>query len=241
MTYYKLIDDGVFIGVGTSTDLRRFQTKHRIILSCDESQAQYICFGGELYRASWMLPVCTDTVSCRVVEVVPIEENEYSIFKQADESDNILIEEDEVEVTTAVADDTLEALIAAKISEMSTTCRLAITDGFSVVLSDGEKHHFSLTTQDQLNLMGVMAMVAAGETSIPYHADGELFCYYAAEDIITINTAATEHKTYHTVYFNSLKSYIKSLGSVSEIADITYGVDVPEEFRSEVLNDCMTG
>lgn len=242
MNYYKLIENDNFIGVGTSADMRRFQTKHRVLLVCDEAQAQYMNCNGILYRTGWMRPLTSDSVSYLECEVVQIEENEYQILKQsidAGEEVSIIEEEEVIEITEEV-DETVETLLSAKISEMSMRCRKSIVDGFSVTLSDGEERHFALTTQDQLNLMSAMVMVTAGETTIPYHADGELFCYFSAEDITSIYNAAMGHKASHTIYFNSLKAYINSLKEISEIAKITYGTEIPEEFRSEVMSDLLT-
>lgn len=126
---------------------------------------------------------------------------------------------------------------AAKINEMSKTCEDIITKGVDVVLSNGETHHFSLTVQDQLNLITLTKYVEAGEEYIPYHADGELCVYYSAQDIQSIVSAATALKTYHTTYFNSLKAYIKSLRSVKTIAQVAYGMDIPEKYQSDVWKE----
>lgn len=77
--------------------------------------------------------------------------------------------------------------------------------------------------------------MAAGETSIPYHADGELCKFYSTDDITTISTGATNFKTYHVSYFNSLKSYIESLDDIETISAITYGSEIPSEYMSDVL------
>jgi len=61
---------------------------------------------------------------------------------------------------------------------MSYNCRKAIENGFDLILR-GETHHFSLTTQDQLNLMNLDTTAEL----IPYHADGESYTYYTAEEI----------------------------------------------------------
>ena len=42
MRYYKIIINNEIVGIGTTIDLRKFQKKHEIFLSCDESEAQYI-------------------------------------------------------------------------------------------------------------------------------------------------------------------------------------------------------
>jgi len=78
-------------------------------------------------------------------------------------------------------------------------------------------------------------MASAGETLIPYHADGELCKMFSAEDINTIINTATAFKTYHITYFNSLKVYINALESMSDVTAITYGVSIPVEYQSDVL------
>jgi len=122
-----------------------------------------------------------------------------------------------------------------KIAEMSNTCNKVITNGFDVILSDGNSYHFSLTTQDQLNLITLSSMVANGETQIPYHADGELCRFYSAEDINTIITTATQFKTYQVSYFNALKAYVESMTDIETIGAVVYGVEIPAEHQSDVL------
>lgn len=134
-------------------------------------------------------------------------------------------------------DDSIELVREAKIREMSQTCEDIITEGVDVVLSNGETHHFSLTVQDQLNLITLTKYVEAGENHIPYHADGELCIYYTAQDIQAIVSAATIWKTYHTTYFNSLKAYIKSLRSINTISRVVYGCEIPERYQSDVWKE----
>lgn len=57
--------------------------------------------------------------------------------------------------------------------------------------TDGETHHFSLTTQDQLNLITLSAMVSQGAEQVPYHADGELCKFYSVSDMLAIINQAT--------------------------------------------------
>jgi predicted DNA-binding ArsR family transcriptional regulator len=45
---------------------------------------------------------------------------------------------------------------------------------------------------------------------------------------------AEAHKNYHMTYYNALKAYINSLENIEDIAAVTYGTAVPEEFQSEV-------
>lgn len=238
MKYYKIISDSMFIGVGTDSDMRRYQLKHRVFLACIPEQAQYIQVGDTLYHAQWMLP---DTLNVINADVIEITETEYNTLYSAIESgEEIQIEdeppqEEEIPIIDENTEITVEFVKSQKINEMSITCSNVITGGFDVVLSDGESHHFSLTTQDQLNLITLITIVASGETNIPYHADGELCKFYSPEDVIKISTGATNFKTYQVSYFNSLKAYIESMNDIESISAITYGVQIPEEYMSDVL------
>ena len=241
MNYYKLISGTNFVGIATQHNFRQFQHKHSIILACDEERAQYVQCGDLFYRADWMVPVTTDKISYETVEVVKIED-EYNILLAAvEKGEEIEIEQEqnepveEVPVIDPIEEVTLDYLKTAKTAEMSAVCNKTITDGFDVVLSDGNTYHFSLTTQDQLNLITLSSMVASGETQIPYHADDELCRFYSAEDINTIITTATQFKTYQVSYFNALKMYINSIEDKETVATIEYGVAIPEEYQSEVL------
>lgn len=130
-------------------------------------------------------------------------------------------------------DGTLEFIRSSKISEMSLQCRRTIEAGVDVELRM-ETKHFSMDTQDQLNLMSLGVMAQTQEL-IPYHADGETCIFYTADEINQIVAAATAHKVYHTTYYNALKNYINSLSTIEEIAAITYGTPIPDEYQSEVL------
>lgn len=78
-------------------------------------------------------------------------------------------------------------------------------------------------------------MAQAGTGAIPYHADGQICRFYTAAEINQIVSAATQFKIYQTTYYNALKNYINSLDTIEEIAAITYGTSLPEEYKSEVL------
>ena len=130
-------------------------------------------------------------------------------------------------------DDSIEFVRAAKLRAMSNTCRTTIESGFDLELR-GEIHHFSLDTQDQLNLISLSVM-AQTQTLIPYHADGESCIFYTNEEINEIVDAATSFKIYHTTYYNALKNYINSLETIEEIEQIAYGIEIREEYKTDVL------
>lgn len=138
-----------------------------------------------------------------------------------------------------VTDNDIDFYRDAVIARMSDICNQVITSGFDVVLSDGENHHFSLTTQDQLNLITLSTMLASGMESVPYHADGELCSQYSAEDMLNVINTATSFKTYHVTYYNALKAYIQSLGSIADLNLIEYGVELPEEYQTDILKELI--
>lgn len=242
MTYYKLINNNEFIGIATSYDLRKYQKKHNIILTSDEQFAQYIQCNDKLYRDSWFAPTTTDTIGYETVCIVSISEEEFNNLSSAIESNEEISVDNESDSITneepsadPVEEITIEFVMSKKIAEMSNICNRTISAGFDIKLSDNEIHHFSLTTQDQLNLITLSSLVASGETNIPYHADGELCKFYSPEDIMTITEGATSFKTYQVSYFSSLKAYIKSMNDIESISAITYGIQIPEEYMSDVL------
>ena len=125
---------------------------------------------------------------------------------------------------------------AAKRAEVSADCEAIIYKGVSVTLTDGGTEHFSLTQHDQLNLFGKQAQLAAGAEQLEYHADGQPCRYYSAADMQAIIQAATFHVSYHTTYCNAINMWIAGCQTAEEVQEIFYGADVPEQYRSEVLD-----
>lgn len=242
MNYYKIIADRQFIGIANSFDLRRYQHKNKILLVCDESKAQYIQCNDNFYHAKWMLPINTNKIDYEIVDVIQIDETEYKaildIIKAGKEVE-ILPEDEEIEELPIEENDiTVDYVRATKIKELSNKCKQIIINGFDLVLSDGATYHFSLTTQDQLNLITLAAMLDSGESEIPYHADGELCRFYTNADIENIIESATRFKTFHVSYFNSLKNYVNSL-DIDDVKNIDYGVEIPGDYQSEVLQSIL--
>ena len=95
--------------------------------------------------------------------ITEISEEEYNIFIEAiNKHEQIIIEDDEEneEPTPIIPEEpdiSLEFIRSSKLQEMSYTCRTTIEAGFDLELR-GETHHFSLDTQDQLNLISLSAM-----------------------------------------------------------------------------------
>lgn len=244
MLYYKVIKDNTFIGVSTALDLCKYKLRDDLpplMLSCSLDEAQYIVCSDKYYHDSWLRP---ETVKglYSLASIIEIDKEEFTALTKSIESG----EQIEVPETPEVPniDDTssdpnqeitVGYVKSAKIAEMNLMCTNLIQKGFDVKLSDGNSHHFSLTEQDQLNLITLSTMVASGETAIPYHADGEPCKFFSTDDITAILNAATSWKTYQVTYNNSLKTYINSLDKITEISAITYGMDIPIDYQSDVL------
>lgn len=246
MQYYKIINDLTFIGVGSSFDFREFQKKHKILLACDESRAQYIQFKDKLYRDGWLCPVITDAISYENVTIIEIDKKEYDILNEAIEKDEeIIIEpeipEEEPDITQPDMETelTVDYVKEIKIKEMSQKCNSIITNGVDVTLSDEKTHHFSLTIYDQIMISKLADKAKNGENALPWHEDNGECKFYSAEDILILSNAMEMLITYNQTYFNSLKQYIRSLSDINEINKVDYGRDIPDEYKSDVLNFLM--
>lgn len=238
MKYYKLIIDNQIIGVASSNNFIRYSPLVDCFLRSNEIEGEYICFQGQLYRTTWMSSIQIQQ-PYTLVNTVEISEEEYQIFMEAIEQNHDLPEDPDydepiIEPTEDPIDvASVEFIRSSKINEMSRACRAAIEGGFDLAIH-GKIKHFSLTTQDQINLMNLGTM-AQTQSLIPYHADGEQCEFYTSEEINQIIKMYTNFKAYHTTYYNALKTYVNTLETIEEIAAITYGVEIPDAYKSDVL------
>ena len=241
MKYYKIIVDDCFIGIATSADFIKFQKKHNILLSCKESEAQFILFNNVLYRASWMISASTSNQTYKNAEVIEISDDEYKILVSGEDvqGEEILSETIDNNELPVIVDNiekaTIEYVKEQKIASLRKDCDNAILNGVDVILADGFEYHFSMTIQDQLNLNAICSMIERGETNIIYHADGEPYRQFSNQEILDIVTAAYNNRVYQTVYYSCLKEYVNSLDNMIDVNQIVYGVAIPENFQSETL------
>lgn len=117
----------------------------------------------------------------------------------------------------------LEKIQNNKIKQLKEVCMKTITQGI-----DLNDEHYSFEITDQLNLSRLVAQAKEGKTQLIYHADGQPCRLYTAEEIIKLNEAMENFIEYHTTYFNSLKTYIKTLTLQSQITALQYGMNIPE-------------
>ncbi len=240
MKYYKIIKDNTFLGIITSNNFIRYQDANNILMGANEETGDLVDYNNHLYRALWMKPM-NPHINQRfeIVDIINISQEEYNNFYNAIRANKQIIVEDKIQeyvqptVKLNIEEQGVDFIRSSKLNEMSYACRKTIEAGFDFELR-GETKHFSLATQDQLNLMSLGAM-AQTQSLIPYHADGEECDFYTAEEINEIIDTANAFKIYHTTYYNALKGYINSLETIEDIAAVTYGMEIPEEYQTNVL------
>lgn len=106
--------------------------------------------------------------------------------------------------------------------------------------------HFSLNERDQILLLGINSMAAAGITSYPYHslspeANGTNMCMiYSDQDLAKIAMAAFAHITYHESYSNMLLQWLERESDLDVICNkIYYGATLPDDLM-EYLGMILT-
>ena len=134
---------------------------------------------------------------------------------------------------------TISATQEMKVTECNNSQQAIIAAGTNITLSDGTVEHFTLTDHDQASLEGLAILVAQGQEQIPWHTSdqSEQCKYYSNADMSLITAGAIAYVTYHVTYFRDLRIYIRDLDDKATINSIVYGIDLPEEYKSEVLKD----
>ena len=238
MKYFKIFKENEFIGIANSNNFLTYQEQNNLLMITNEEIGQFVEYNNQLYRDTWMQPLPSHNYNYEIAMVYEITKEEYDILAESIEKHEEIIIDDppiyEPTIIPDVPDISVGFVRENKIEEMSYVCRTTIETGFDLPMTDGETHHFSLSQQDQLNLM-TLSILAETEDIIPYHADGEESKFYTAAEIKLIINTANTFKNYQLAYYNSLKSYINALETIEEIAAITYGTPIPEEYKSDVL------
>lgn len=118
-------------------------------------------------------------------------------------------------------------------------CNAYIELGTDIALSDGNTYHFSLSIEDQQNIKNAVDVANLTQSSVPYHADGQLCTMFSMEDINKVYIESVMYITYQTTYFNMLKNYIENCVDAETIINSYYFMELPEEYN-EKLNDIIT-
>lgn len=121
-------------------------------------------------------------------------------------------------IDVAEISEPIENIISQKKSELSAACEKAIVAGVDV--SDA---HYSLTIEDQANILAWMAVAQTGK-AVPYHSDGNPCVIYSAEDFLKVANAAVAFKTAQTTYCNLLMRQVEAMTNVDEVKAVKYGI-----------------
>ena len=230
--FYKAIKDGIVVDVYKDLQYVKYDTKSKMVLRCkkhDVPEGIIQRNGEKIYQVEdWpSLPGEYETVSLVEFDAQDVYDGLLAALNE-----NELVKEPEEEIVIDTQD--IELAREGKINAMSSMCEKTITEGFDIELSDGESHHFSLEVTDQIMISVLAQKALAGETNLPWHADGEPCQFWTPQDILAINSAMERLVTYHQTYFNSLKMYILSIEDFITLNNISYGCDIPEEYQSNV-------
>lgn len=225
MSYYKLIHDNNVVEVTDSIMYVKKQS-NGIMKKCSIFEATGVLSHTSDVVYSVTMPCCHDLY----VNVVQIDEQEYLNYI-VDTTENST-QEEPVETPSILP---LTICKIQKIQDMSRCCKLAINKGFDITLFN-TKYHFSLTEEDQLNLLAIQTKLISSEVDkITYHADGMDCEFFDSVTMKKIIEKADVWKNYNLAYFNSLRKYINSLLSQKQVSEIYYGINMPDEFKTDVL------
>lgn len=210
---YKIIYKDTIIDVVRNPKFVRFLSSGRIALT-SKSTAQGIVGSDDKTIYSFTLVNRPDT---KIATVEEISENEFSRLNSLLNSGKVVTNNE-----TLLADTKNDV-----INHLSEDCKNKIIAGFSIKLSDGTKHTFRLTAEDQLNLLNLENQLNNGTVqTFVYHATGEPYRIFTRDDMTKIIRSYRMHVLYHTTYFNAAKQYIKSLTDIDKINSFSYGTDI---------------
>ena len=111
----------------------------------------------------------------------------------------------------------IDKVISQKKVELSKECEKVIVAGVDV----GDAH-YSLTIEDQANILALTTLAQAGN-SVFYHSDSNMCCEYSPDEFNKIVNAVTAHKTLQTTYCNLLMRQVEEMSDVEEIKAVEYG------------------
>ena len=224
---YKIIYKSNIIDVVQNPKFLRFLASGHIAIT-DKSSAHGIAGSDDETIYSFK---AVNRPNTKVVTIEKISEEEFNRLQSLLNSEQII-----------VANKTLLAkAINETVTNLSEICNNKIISGFSVVLSDGSKHSFRLTSEDQINLLSLENQLNSGEQTFIYHATGMPCKVFLRKDMVKIIKAYRKHVLYHTTYFNVAKQYVNSLTDIDKIQSFAYGDNVTGVAKDPTLRKILLG
>ena len=121
-------------------------------------------------------------------------------------------------VDVVATSEPIDKVISQKKAELSAECEKFIVAGVDV----GDAH-YSLTIEDQANILAWMAVAQTGK-AVPYHSDGQPCRVYTADEFMKVANAAVAYKTHHTTYCNLLMRQVEKMTDTDEVKAVQYGM-----------------
>ena len=112
----------------------------------------------------------------------------------------------------------INEVISQKKTELSAECEKVIVAGVDV-----NDAHYSLTIEDQANILAWMSVAQTGK-SVPYHQDGQPCRIFTPEEFLEVANAAVVHKTHHTTYCNLLMRQVEDMTNADDVKAVKYGI-----------------
>lgn len=116
------------------------------------------------------------------------------------------------------ASEPINEVISQKKTELSAECEKVIVAGVDV-----NDAHYSLTIEDQANILAWMSVAQTGK-SVPYHQDGQPCRIFTPEEFLEVANAAVVHKTHHTTYCNLLMRQVEDMTNADDVKAVKYGI-----------------
>ena len=132
----------------------------------------------------------------------------------------------------------IDKIISQKKTELSAECERTIVAG-----GDVGDAHYSLTIEDQANILALTPLAQAGN-SVFYHSDSNMCCEYSSDEFLAVVNAATVFKTLQTTYCNLLMRQVEAMTDAEEVRAVKYGVtELTGEFaeRYEMIKTTLIG
>ena len=150
----------------------------------------------------------------------------------------IIFDDDGLPVDVVKTSEPINEVISQKKIELSEECEKVIVAGVDV----GDAH-YSLTIEDQANILALTPLAQAGN-SVFYHSDSNMCCEYSSDEFLAVVNAATVFKTLQTTYCNLLMRQIEAMTDAEEVRAVKYGVtELTGEFaeRYEMIKATLIG
>lgn len=141
-------------------------------------------------------------------------------------------------VDVVATSEPIDKVISQKKTELSEKCEKVIVAGVDI-----GNAHYSLTIEDQANILALTPLAQAGN-SVFYHQDGEMCREYSSDEFLAVVNAATVFKTLQTTYCNLLMRQVEAMTNAEEVRAVKYGVtELTGEFaeRYEMIKATLIG